>query len=323
MRFRPSTKMALNYQKYAFGAYYIRKWFEYRAIGMTRYGIASRDFSDATMIIPPVEAQQRIADYLDRKTAAINAVIADKQKLVELLGEKRNAVISEAVTKGLDKTAKMKDSGIEWIGKIPAHWNAKKLSYCAEVQTGPFGSQLHSEDYVEAGTPIITVEHFGEGFILHKNLPMVSDADAKRLSKYTLHENDLVFSRVGSVDRCVIVTEKEDEWLFSGRCLRVHFDEQSEIFPAYVNRFFSMKHFREYMLLVAVGATMPSINTTILNNVPMPVPPIDEQMHIVDYLDQKTAQIDALISDINEQIEKLKEYRQAVISEAVTEKVAV
>jgi len=102
------------------------------------------------------------------------------------------------------------------------------LKDIAVSQTGPFGSQLHEKDYVKNGTPIVTVEHLGEiGFVLD-NLPLVSDEDKARLSKYTLKEGDIVFSRVGSVDRCTYVSKKEDGWLFSGRCLRVRFNEKAD-----------------------------------------------------------------------------------------------
>jgi len=93
------------------------------------------------------------------------------------------------------------------------------------VQTGPFGSQLHSEDYKESGIPIITVEHLLENYISHNNLPLVGEEDYKRLIKYKLNEGDLVFSRVGAIDRCCYVSICEDGWLFSGRCLRVRSGE--------------------------------------------------------------------------------------------------
>ena len=306
----------MNAQRYSEAALLVAR-------GATMQRISRTILGNLLLPIPPFDTQKHISNYLDRKTAGIDALIADKQKLVELLQEKRATVISQAITKGLDKTAKMKDSGIEWIGEIPVEWEIKKLAFCADVQTGPFGSQLHSEDYVDQGTPIITVEHFGDGVILHKKLPLVSKSDTERLGKYSLSENDLVFSRVGSVDRCVIVKQEESGWLFSGRCLRVRFNKNVDISPEYINTFFSLKSFREYMLLVAVGATMPSINTTILNNIPIIVPTADEQDKIVCFLKDKIFKFDSLISNINEQIEKLKEYRQAVISEVVTGRVAV
>jgi len=134
------------------------------------------------------------------------------------------------------------------------------------VQTGPFGSQLHASDYVEHGTPIITVEHLGENRIIHVNLPRVTDEDRERLSRYTLQTGDIVFSRVGSVDRRAIVHPEELGWLFSGRCLRVR-PEREKIDPGYLSWFFGLPTFREYIRQIAVGATMPSLNTKILSNV--------------------------------------------------------
>ena len=144
------------------------------------------------------------------------------------------------------------------------------------VQTGPFGSQLHQEDYVSAGTPIITVEHLGDNRILHKDLPCVSDEDRQRLDKYSLKSGDIVFSRVGSVDRRAIVREPEDGWLFSGRCLRVRPDPE-KLDSLWLSYFFGLPAFKKYIRGIAVGATMPSINTKILSDIPIYFPHLDAQ----------------------------------------------
>lgn len=144
------------------------------------------------------------------------------------------------------------------------------------VQTGPFGSQLHQKDYVEKGIPIITVEHLGENRIVHRDLPCVSDADRKRLAKYSLQTGDIVFSRVGSVDRRAIVQKAEDGWLFSGRCLRVRPDPE-KLDSKWLSYFFGMPAFKQYIRGIAVGATMPSINTKILSDVPIYFPELDQQ----------------------------------------------
>lgn len=150
------------------------------------------------------------------------------------------------------------------------------------VQTGPFGSQLHKEDYVEVGTPIITVEHLGDNRIFHVDTPFVSDEDKARLSKYHLAEGDIVFSRVGSVDRRALVRKEEDGWLFSGRCLRVRVDK-TKIDPVYLSYFFGLEGFKNYIRNIAVGATMPSINTKILSDVPIYYPEcLEEQRKIAN-----------------------------------------
>lgn len=211
-----------------------------------------------------------------------------------------------------------KDSGIAWLGDVPSSWHIQKLGRCASVQTGPFGSQLHNEDYVEKGTPIVTVEHFREQYLSHDNLPFVSEEDKERLSRYSLAVNDLVFSRVGSVDRSVIVTKEEDGWLFSGRCLRVRIADEHYLSPPYLNYCFATGRFKEYMRLVAVGATMPSINTNILSRIPIVVSTNEEQLAIVDYLNHHTAEIDDLLSNLQTQAAMLDTYKRELIANAIT-----
>ena len=158
------------------------------------------------------------------------------------------------------------------------------------IQTGPFGSQLHKKDYVSIGTPIITVEHLGENRILHEGVPCVSENDRLRLSKYWLKKGDIVFSRVGSVDRRALVRDTEDGWLFSGRCLRVR-PNANLIDAGFLSYFYGLPSFKEHMRSVAVGATMPSLNTQILSDIRVPHPKsLEEQRaiaHILGTLDDK------------------------------------
>jgi type I restriction enzyme S subunit len=156
------------------------------------------------------------------------------------------------------------------------------LKDIADVQTGPFGSQLHKEDYVLDGTPIVTVEHLGNRTVTEQNLPMVSDEDKERLSKYILKEGDTVFSRVGSVDRCSYVGEKHSGWLFSGRCLRVRPFENID--SEYLYYFFTTEGTKQLIRSIAVGATMPSINTKILSDIEVPTPDIEIQKKIASIL---------------------------------------
>lgn len=167
------------------------------------------------------------------------------------------------------------DFKITEYGRISSSFISAKLSEVSSadfgIQTGPFGSQLHKSDYVELGTPIITVEHLGDNHIRHENTPYVSDADKERLSKYTLREGDIVFSRVGSVDRRALVKAEEEGWLFSGRCLRVRPDP-FKIDAVYLSYFMGLQTFKEHIRSLAVGATMPSINTKILSDLPIYFP---------------------------------------------------
>ena len=152
------------------------------------------------------------------------------------------------------------------------------LSALAEIQKGQFGRQLHKEDYVADGTPIVTVEHLGNKMFSEQNLPRVSNTDKNRLKKYVLKQGDIVFSRVGSVDRCSYVDQKHDGWMFSGRCLRVR--PTSEIDSEYLYYYFCLEETKQFVRNIAVGATMPSINTKLLGEVVVTFPELEQQKRI-------------------------------------------
>ncbi len=175
------------------------------------------------------------------------------------------------------------------------------LGSIAGIQTGPFGSQLHKEDYVENGTPIVTVEHLGNRVFTEQNLPMVSDYDKERLNKYVLCEGDIVFSRVGSVDRCSYVDSNHSGWMFSGRCLRVR--PSDKLYPLYLYYYFCMESTKRFVRNIAVGATMPSINTKLMGEVEVSVPSIDTQKRIVTILSSIDDKIE-LNAVINENLEQ-------------------
>ena len=182
------------------------------------------------------------------------------------------------------------------------------LKVLADIQTGPFGSQLHKEDYVEIGTPIVTVEHLGKRIFSEQNLPKVSKVDKERLIKYTLSEGDIVFSRVGSVDRCSYVDKEHDGWMFSGRCLRVR--PSSELNPLFLYYYFCLEETKKFVRNIAVGATMPSINTKLLGEVEIACPDINTQDRIASIL----SAIDTKI-EVNEKInDNLQQQAAALFS---------
>lgn len=174
----------------------------------------------------------------------------------------------------------------------------------ADIQTGPFGSQLHQEDYVNVGTPIVTVEHLGKRRFTTQNLPLVSDADKQRLQKYILHKGDIVFSRVGSVDRCSFVEGEHDGWMFSGRCLRVRPMEMVD--PEYLYYYFCGEETKQFVRNIAVGATMPSINTKLLGEVPIELPDMETQKKIA-----------AIVSSFDHKIEVNEEINDNLLQQAM------
>ena len=185
----------------------------------------------------------------------------------------------------------------------------KFLRELADIQTGPFGSQLHKEDYVADGTPIVTVEHLGNKMFSEQNLPRVSNTDKNRLKKYMLKQGDIVFSRVGSVDRCSYVDQKHDGWMFSGRCLRVR--PTSEIDSEYLYYYFCLEETKQFVRNIAVGATMPSINTKLLGEVVVTFPELEQQKRISGIL----SAIDSKI-EVNQKInDNLQQQAMALYAE--------
>ena len=178
-----------------------------------------------------------------------------------------------------------------------------QLKTIADIQTGPFGSQLHKEDYIETGTPIVTVEHLGNRVFTEQNLPRVSDSDKARLIKYTLSTGDIVFSRVGSVDRCSYVDKSHDGWMFSGRCLRVRPTELVD--SLYLYYYFCLEETKQFVRNIAVGATMPSINTKLLGEVEIALPDLNNQKRIA-----------AVLSSLDDKIENNQKLNDNLYAQA-------
>jgi len=201
------------------------------------------------------------------------------------------------------------------LGVIPEKWTVSTIGAIADVKTGPFGSALHANDYVQDGTPIITVEHLGETGLTRQNLPKVSAEDRRRLSAYSMQEGDIVFSRVGSVDRNAYVTAAENGWLFSGRILRLR-AKSEELSTRYLGYYFKAEETKERVRGVAVGQTMASLNTKLMNAFKVVLPTVEEQKNIAALL----SNMDTLISALEKQISKKKAIKQGAMLELLTGK---
>lgn len=280
--------------------------------GTTFLELSSSDLKNFYIPTPPLQNQQAIADYLDRKTAGIEALISDKQKLIDLLREKRQDTISEAVIKGLDKSVKMKDSGIDWIGEIPSDWDVLPLfavanenrtknigNNCANLLSLSYGNIINKDIETNFGLLPESFENYQiveEGYTILRLTDLQNDKRSLR-SGYVREKGIITSAYVG------LVPSKKVDGLFLSELL--HGYDLMKIFYGLGN------------------GVRQSMNYSDLKRLPIIVPPLEKQREISTYLDQKMAQIDSLISDTAEQIEKLKEYRQSIISEAATGKVAV
>ncbi|WP_286680619.1 restriction endonuclease subunit S [Tepidanaerobacter sp. EBM-49] len=275
--------------------------------GTTFMELSNSNLSMVELLKPPIDEQISIANFLDQKTAEIDDLITDKEKLIELLQEKRQAVITEAVTKGLNPNVKMKDSGIEWIGDIPEGWEITKLKYICSIT---MGQSPKSEEYSreEGGLPFL--QGNAEFTELYPHPKIYCDTANKR-SKV----NDILLSVRAPVGKMNISNRVYG--IGRGLCAIT----AQKVHLKYL--WYSMNVSLEELSINSQGSTFEAVTVADVNNLSAIVPPTDEQISIANFLDQKTAEIDSLVSEIQEQIQKLREYRQALIFEAVTGKIDV
>ncbi|KYN64188.1 restriction endonuclease subunit S [Pantoea agglomerans] len=263
-----------------------------------------------------------IINFLDYETAKIDNLIEKQKQLIELLKEKRQAVISHAVTKGLNPDVPMKDSGVEWLGDVPEHWTIAQLKFnTLEMQTGPFGSQLHAEDYVVDGIPLINPAHMNAGMIIPDPKVTVDEETQERLERHKLSEGEIIFSRRGELGRCAVVKKNNEGWLCGTGSLKAKLTKK--IIPDYAYTLISSEGVVSELTLESKGSTMANLNTETLGRVRLPVPPISEQEAILDYIKIISDKYDYLIRYADTAIRLMQERRTALISAAVTGKIDV
>ena len=259
------------------------------------------DFLRIMMILPPLAEQQRIAEFLDRKCAEIDEMIALQEQIIEELKAYKQSVITEAATKGLNPDVPMKDSGIEWIGQIPEHWDVKRLKFVAE---------RHNQKVSDEVLPYIgleNVESFSERFIETENEYDITQAQVCAVG-------DVIFGKLRPYLGKAMVIKTE-------HCCSSEFLVLSGSgAPSYLRYLLLSDWFVEIVNASTYGTKMPRANADYIMNMQVVCPPIDERKAIADYLDEKCADIDNLIQTKQSKIDSLKEYKKSIIYEYVTGK---
>ncbi len=288
-----------------------------------RHSLTEDQLGSVHVPVPPLTEQQAIADFLDAKCADIDSLTGDIQKQIDILKEYKKSVITQAVTKGLDPNVEMKDSGIAWIGKIPVNWELCRLkNLLANVDRpivdGPFGSDMKNEEYVDDGVPIIQLGNIR--FTYHKLTPLkfVTPSKAKQLSGHIAKSGDIVIAKMMPAGKAAIVSNKYPKFVISADCIRVIFDK-SKVYYRYIVLAINTLCQKEAEIN-AKGATRSRINLSKVKNLYIVLPELKEQKYIADFLDAKCANIDAIISGKQKQLDVLKEYKKSLIYEYVTGK---
>jgi len=271
--------------------------------------------------IPPEKEQIAIAQFLDRETAKIDALVAEQERLIELLKEKRRAVISHAVTKGLDPSAPMKDSGVEWLGEVPAHWDVTTIKRIVStpVTDGPHETPV----FLDEGVPFVSAEAVSSGRIDFERIRgFISLEDHRRFSqKYIPQRDDIFMIKSGATTGVSAIVETDLEFniwspLAVIRC-------GPDVLPKFALHFIRSRNFLEGVTLGWSFGTQQNIGMGVIENLSMVVPPLEAQVEIVEVLDKYADQADALIAEAERAIAILQERRTALISAAVTGQIDV
>jgi type I restriction enzyme S subunit len=278
--------------------------------------------SNLDIILPPLHEQEQIVAYLDKKTAIVDTLISSKEKKINILKEKRTALINHVITKGLDPKVKLKDSGVEWIGEIPAHWEIKKLRYLGECQNGiSIGAEFFG-----TGFPFVSYGDVYKNEILPNNVTGLVDSSEIERERFSVCKGDVFFTRtsetikeIGIASVCNSTIENST---FAGFLIRFR-PTINSIFNGFSRYIFSSYIPRIYFVKEMNLVTRASLSQELLKRLPVLLPPFDEQIEISNFLDTHTQEIDELISLEQKKIVTLKEYRQALISEVVTGKIKV
>jgi len=286
--------------------YYVLKseplayYFSTRAKGVTRFGISKNAIKEARIIQPSKNEQEAIVDFLNNETKKIDELIDKKEKLIDLLEEKRTAIITKRVTKGLDLEVEMKDSGIEWLGEIPKHWDVSKLRYLGNIETG----DKDTKDREENG-----------------DYPFfVRSQEVERINSYSF-DGEAVLTAGDGVGVGEVFHYINGKFDYHQRVYKIsHFDE--DIYGKYLY-YYLKAHLKKEIFKHNAKSTVDSLRMPMFKNFSVAFGDIGEQKEIVSHLEDETQKIDALIDKIKEAIEKLKEYRTALITNAVTGKIDV
>lgn len=299
-----------------------------RSFGVSYPAIKASSLMNIKICIPPLSEQQAIASFLDAKTKPIDDIIAKREKQIELLEEMKSAIISRAVTKGLNPDAQMKDSDIEWIGEIPEGWEMRKLKYILKsekynIKTGPFGTQLKGNDLREEGdVPVYNQRNVIDNQF-HSPSVFVTLDKANELAGFHTKPNDVLITSRGTIGKAAILPNGAKEGILHPCLIALRINQDLvnlKYLLYYINGF---EGFAINVFLESNATTIEVIYTDTLKNIFVTLPQLEEQKRIVSYLDSETSKIDTRIAKRRKQIELLQEYKQALITAAVTGKIDV
>lgn len=313
--------------------YYLEKnyqrYYKERVGGTTIPHMNSQYIASCPLLIPSTQEQKAIADYLNTTTAKIDEAIVQQQKMIDLLNERKQIIINNAVTKGLNPDAPMKDSGVDWIGEIPEHWEVMPIKRLKSKEKnafvdGPFGSNLKSEHFVENGDVyVIESGLITTGKYVHRELKTITKSHFDTIKRSECKANDIIIAKIGArFGMAGELPELGKPCVVSGNSLKLTLDQSVMQNGMFVN-YMGLAKWKGGFVGLYQETAQPALSLGALNNMMLPVPPIEEQLYILEQTNQKLDILDVAIINASKQISLLQERKQIIINDVVTGKVKV
>lgn len=320
---RPIIEMDVRYYNYIFRSSQTLSEFKKRSKGIMemRLRLYFDELGQILFPLPPKEEQKAISDFLDKKCESIDTYILKQKEIIELLKEKKSSLINNAVIKGLDKEVEYKDSGVEWIGKIPKHWEIKKLKYLVKHIIGggtPSSSTQHYwADNINNGFMWVSIADITKSSFIQDTDRYISKQGLNNSSARLVKPYSILYSIYASLGK---VAYSDQELSTNQAILSL---ELKENIVYYKYMFYVLLNTTQYITKLSNSTTQNNISLEILKNILVSFPGIKEQKLIVSYIEKESKKIDDTISHIEDELKLLEEYKQSVISSAVTGKIKV
>ena len=313
------------FASYAMRAPYFVERVVANSVGVSYPAINASILTCFSIAYPCVQEQRCIADFLDRETARIDALVDRKERLIELLQEKRAALITRAVTRGLDPNVPMKDSGVEWLGEIPVHWDVPPLKAVSDLQTGLTLGKRYDGNEPMTTRPYLRVANVQDGYLALDDIAVIQ-VPVRDVPRFELQIGDVLLTEGGDFDklgRGHVWKEELSQCLHQNHIFAVR-PHSSALTSNFLSSVMGSAYGRGYFTATSKQSTnLASTNSTKLSNFPIPLPGLDEQIDIAHWIEQRSTGIDSLVSKVREAIDRLQEIRDALISTAVTGKIDV
>jgi type I restriction enzyme S subunit len=324
VRFVPNARLNARFLFHFTKSIAFTDWLQTQIIASTIGNVNGQKYAQCPLPLPEREEQDSIAAFLDRETGRVDRLVMKKLEIIERLKEKRSALISRTVTRGLPPSAahaagvpgcpRLKSSGLDWLGDIPAHWEVRKFSREVAIAEG----QVNPEKEPFASMLLIGPEHVESG--TGRLLQRATAADqAAESGKYLSRKGDVIYSKIRPALRKLVIAPEDCLCSADMYPLRA----RTKLDNRFLAWFLLSEGFSGWSVLESDRVAMPKINRDTLNGLRMPIPPLAEQVAIAAFLDSQTAKLDALSGKVEEAVERLREYRTALITAAVTGKVDV